>query len=229
MVFVDLFSGCGRFSAAFSCCGAGAQEWDLKHGQKYAMGSSAEFHRMWNALASLLRDERLLGVRLAPVCTTWSIARRPVVRSRHFLWGLPGLNEKDAAQTKTANRCIRNELKLIDWLLTHNVPCSIENPQSSKLWMLRFFRWHMAQGRLQKVVAHFCQFNESWRKATTFLCAGLSAASTLSRLCIGRKGMCSARGKAHQQLSGSHPQLHIPWTKVSEPYRVALCSALSSI
>lgn len=229
MVFVEVFAGCARLSRAVRRRGPQTQAWDILYDAKYDMEDPVSFARLFSELKSLLKQERLLGVHLAPPCTTWSIARHPMVRSRKWLWGLPHLAGKARAQVLSANRVIKNVLTLIDWLIVNNVPCSVENPQSSRLFLLPFFRLHIAAERLKPVVCHFCQFGEAWRKATTFLCGGLSNTGALALKCSGRNGICSRTQRRHIALSGTHPERRIPWTKVAEPYPVQLCSTLAGI
>ena len=80
------------------------------------------------------------------------------------------------------------------------------------------------------VTVDFCSYGTMWRKRTHILFGNVPEcrlAHFHGRLCYGR-GVCSFSGKAHTELSGTHPTRRVPWTKVAEPYPKGLNRDLAS-
>ena len=79
------------------------------------------------------------------------------------------------------------------------LPASLENPFSSRLWLVprlcRIRRWPTARF----IKTCFCMWGKPWRKNTGFLSLNLSL-DDASRVCTGR--LCSRTGRRHYVLEG---------------------------
>eukprot|EP00959_Pyramimonas_sp_CCMP1952_P017079 362654-Pyramimonas_sp.AAC.1 len=82
---IEVFSGCGAFSKAARRRGVEAFPFDVLQG---AAGDVTR-RPVQRRIRRLLAHPRCLGILLAPPCTTYSNARRPMIRSREFIEGLP--------------------------------------------------------------------------------------------------------------------------------------------
>ena len=96
------------------------------------------------------------------------------------------------------------------------VPCFLENPRSSKLFLApplaRLLKLHSCQ----EFVSDYCQYGAPWRKITK-VCAWFGTSETPCARCSGADKLCSRTGKPHIHLAGKSPQ-GVNWTKVAEAY-----------
>ena len=92
-------------------------------------------------LIGCMQSGLILGVWIAFPCTTFSIARRPALRSREFLTGLPSLRDDKKAQKAilAGNRTLSAALRFAKVCGRLKIPTIFENPQSSLAWQDR--RW----------------------------------------------------------------------------------------
>ncbi len=159
-------------------------------------------------------------------CATFSRARYPAIRSRRHLWGIPNVSETDKQILNISNKVTKNALILIDICLTYAVPITIENPHSSMLWQLPFFRRNLKSGRLQQTVLDFCQYGEPWRKRTLFASSGIPNMDKIGLRCTGKNRICSKTKVEHVILRGRHKSGK-NMTKAAEPYPWELCRRLA--
>jgi hypothetical protein len=70
-------------------------------------------------------------------------------------------------------------------------------------------------------------FGMQWRKSTSFLHVHVDLSRIGDMRCLGaRRGLCKRTGRPHRILSGKTPEGTF-WTKIAEPYPVALCKMLA--
>jgi hypothetical protein len=170
-------------------------------------------------------------------CTSFSMARRgppppargppPPLRSRELPWGLPGLCEKDVERLRVGNLLARFTIRYALLCLEFKVPFMIENPLTSRLWVLPPMIKLLKQPGVQVVVVDFCQFGTRWRKSTKLVFGNVPEAALEDlklRRCGGR-GVCSRTGKPHLVLSGTAPNGKF-WTLIAQPYPKLLCKMM---
>ena len=223
----DLFSGQGGVAHQCRQLGYAAKEWELCRGSQFDLTKPS-------VLSKLKRDvqQRLvLAVMLAPPYSSFSTARDRtcVIRNEQYPWGLPEhlLPPADQQQVQNGNACFRAAIQIIKWLNALRIPWMLENPASSKCWLLPQLQKVEASSCCTVVFTDFCQFGTLWKKRTEFLCGNLDSqdVARIGRLCQG-KGICSRTQKKHFQLSGSNHQ-GVPWTRVAQLYPAQLCKQLA--
>ena len=138
-------------------------------------------------------------------CSSWSNARRPMIRSAASLFGLPSALRDDRTRSLilAGNATLRSAQAIAWSCWKHGVPAVFENPQSSLAW--RTPRWVrlQEQDNVFAIVCDQCQFGSEWRKATRLLLVHVSQGAKLERRCHGKNGVCSRTGRPHVQVIGS--------------------------
>lgn len=227
---MDLFSGEGGVAKACTEMGFRAKEWDIKHGVQHDLTKPAVVKR----LISEAKRGRVLACMMAPVCTSFSVARdrTKVIRNRQYPWGIPFhlLTEKERQSIILGNKCFRTCLKLMKVFDQLHIPYILKNPATSKAWFLPEMILHSQQSHIKMIRADFCQFNTPWKKPTLFMCANVDPIELhrLSKTCSGPRGQCSRTKAPHFLLSGSRRDGR-PWTQIAQPYPRRLCVSLAHI
>ena len=219
--FLEVFSGCARLSRACAEKGIPAEAWDVLYGPSCNMLDPS-------ASASLLervRKGEFSAVHLGLPCTSWSLARRsdgrgPMpLRSDESIMGLPSLKASDKQKVAESNQLLEFALQVIEICQQLRVPWTLENPQSSRLWLVPAIRQLLQHGA-RKVEASFCAYGMPWRKATTFLAGNFSSLHFLT--CSGSFRRCSRTGANHLPLVGKS-STGIWLTGLVQPYPEQLC------
>lgn len=211
---LDLYSG--RFGVAKQMIKAGAP-WVLTYEWNRSAGEDLLQDEVRQTIRLLLRGGAFKTMGAAPICSSFSIAVTPPVRSRRFPRGLPGF--RHTMRKKVADGNSHNDfmIDLVDICGLCGVTYFVENPDTSFWWaQRRWKRWQLASsGDIFRLC--FCRFGTPWKKATRI--------ATNSRL-AGCRMMCTCR-KKHRQLRGMRPTKRIPWTLVAQPYPLGLCRLLA--
>ena len=220
----DCFSGCGGVSRCVEAAGFPTHQWDIKHGA----GGDLTAELVIRQLISDIRAGRVLAVMLAPPCSSFSIARdrNSQVRTSEWPGGLPNLPARLQAVVHTGNRCARAALRVIRTCLAEGVPFAMENPRTSRIFLLPGFRQIVRNPAVHERVIDFCQYGVRWKKPTKFIIGHVSpdGSHRLCRRCHGRR--CSRTGRAHLHLTGHAPG-GVPWTLVAQPYPAEVNEALA--
>ena len=155
---MDLFAGHGGVSEACEKLGYFTKQWDIKHGPMHDLTDRSVVKR----LIRDIRKGRVLGVMMAPVCTSFSRARdrTKVIRSLRFPWGIPKrfLSEKEALSIKLGNACFRSCIQLIHVLNLYSIPWILENPWMSRCWQLPPIRQLLQKNSAFLCRGDFCQW-----------------------------------------------------------------------
>ena len=224
---MDLFAGSEGLSKAVARFGFRAKQWDMRHGSAHDLTSPQVVRRILREI----RRRRVLAVMLAPVCTSFSVARdrAKVIRTRSHPWGIADhlLTEKEKASVQLGNACFKTCLRILKELDKYRIPYLLEDPATSKAWWLPDLALRLTQAHATVITADFCQFGAKWRKRTTFLAGHIQHDDLhrLQRVCTGKGGFCGRTGCKHWQLTGSSGG--VPWTKIAEPYPQKLCTSLA--
>ena len=219
--FLEVFSGCARLSRACAERGIPSEAWDVLYGPSCNL-----LHPSVSAsLLERLRKREFCAVHLGLPCTSWSLARRfdgrgpAPLRSDESLMGLPNLKASDKRKVAQSNQLLEFALRVIEICQQLRVPWTLENPQSSRLWLVPAVRQLLLHGAT-KVEASFCAYGMPWRKATTFLAGNFSSLRFLT--CNGSFRQCSRTGAPHLPLVGKSSSG--AWlTGLAQPYPEQLC------
>jgi hypothetical protein len=140
---------------------------------------------------AVVRLKRASGVspvgHFAPPCSTYSVARRPRLRSAAHPRGLPRgqLTADQKALVKYANKVTANVFKLMQGLAADGVPHCFEQPVSSMMLKDVAFRSWASRWGAQRVVVDHCQFGCPYRKRTVIWGFPSGLLDGLSKTCDG--------------------------------------------
>ena len=145
-------------------------------------------------------------------CNSFTRARRAPTWSRMpsalrgdkpaDLWGLPNLSEADQAKVEVGNALFLFSIKVIRASVQFGVPGYMENPRSSRVWLMAEI-----QELLEAELAFFvdfdmCQYGTAWKKPTRLLIWGVAPGSVTLKRCCAKGSICSRSGLKHQALTG---------------------------
>ena len=142
------------------------------------------------------------------------------------------LSAADTEKVLDSNACALSTLKIIELCDKYHLLWIVENPHTSKLWLLQEFAQLIASPHTQRSAS------------LTFVFApghGGSARSSCLEMCLFRtwigfplhcqtpSGSCSFRHRGHfHDLTGAGPG-NVPWTKLAQLYPPGLCKDLEHI
>ena len=160
-------------------------------------------------LMQLVAAGRVLYLHVGPPCTTFSLARKPALRSKRVPYGFDAKEPKTVEGNRLFLRCLT--LLRLQFLAGH--PGSLEHPATS---LARYLPPMLrASGVwLDPVKLSMCQWGAPWRKDTHFHVVNAPFMSEL--------GVCCAGGHDHVVLSGSN-------TSKAAEYPAALCRKWASL
>lgn len=154
----------------------------------------------------------------APVCSSFSVAVTPPVRSTRQPRGIRGL--RPSMRRKVADGNSHNDYmaSLVSLCEAYGVVYWVENPDTS--WWWRQKKWRRFRSTHSNGIFRccFCRFGTGWKKPTRI--ATNTALKGLTMWC-----KCRSR---HLVLRGMHPTKRIPWTLVAQPYPRGLCALLAA-
>ena len=216
---IDLFSG--RRGVARQMVTFGAP-WVMTVDFEHGPGQDLLDPTLRQKIRRLIELKAVITLGAAPVCSSFSVAVTPPVRSSTHPRGIRGLRpsmRKKVADGNSHNDYLAELLLLCDSL---DIAYWVENPDTS--WWWRQKRWKKFRRTTSPLIFRccFCRFGTGWKKptrvATNTMLGGLSM-------------WCCCKG-SHILLRGNHPVKKIPWTLVAQPYprgfsrllAAALCS-----
>ncbi len=212
---LDLFSG--RCGVAKAMIRLGAP-WVLTFDYERGPGQDLLCEDTRKKLVRLFELKAFSSMGAAPICSSFSIAVTPPVRTTRCPRGIRGLKpsmRKKVSEGNSHNDYMMDLLMLCELLA---IPYWIENPDSSWWWRQR--RWRRFRDSRSPHVFRccFCRFGTKWRKATR-----IATNTSLAGLRL----WCQCAGN-HIPLRGMHPTKKIPWTLVAQPYPRGLCQLLAA-
>ena len=178
----------------------------------WKMGSEANLldEKVQQKVFSLLELRAVAVYGSALICSSFSKAVTPAVRSPRFPRGLPKMRKTMRLKVKQGNQHSDFNAKAIYLAEEGGIYFWLENPDSSYLWIQRGYERFRAPDSPWLYRADFCRFGTRWRKRTR-------VATSVPGL-QGRRVLCRCKPPLHFQLRGQHPTLRVPWTAVAEPY-----------
>lgn len=143
------------------------------------------------------------------------------------LRGYPDLRPCDVKNVKVGNIAWINTFKMTKACIKYQVPWILENPKSSRTWLM----WHA--NRLEPPgastdVASSCQHGTRLRKDTKSMHMMLPSLSNNLKQCHPKSYKCSRSGPRHFQLCGVDPEPKRFWIVIAKFYPPKLCSHMWS-
>ena len=217
---IDLFSGSRRYARA--CLRAGA-EWVLPYDiLDDAVGQNLLSPAVRAEVENLMRSGCFVGGGAGPVCSSFSKAITPPVRTQQHPEGISSVSEAMRQKIADGNSFAAWTAKVIRLATTLHLPLWIENPDGSWLWqqpcMQAILSTLTSVSPYGLLRVDYCRFGTPWRKRTRFL-------TTMP--CVFDTCLFCAGCRAHTVLRGHAPN-GVLWTRIAEPYPHALCTLLAS-
>ena len=202
---LDLYSGRMGVAKCMARCGC---PWIVTFDWERDSSEDLLSPTLQGKIKFLIGDGAVSSFGAAPICSSFSVAVTPPVRTSQFPRGRPGLSPGMRLKVQQGNQHNDFVADCIDGCIDHYVTYWVENPDCSWWWRQR--RWRHQRASFSKRVFRctFCRFGTAWRKATRV--ATDSALAGLRMLCT-----CD---RPHVALRGMHPVKKIPWTLVAQPY-----------
>ena len=167
----------------------------------------------------LVRHRAVLLLGSAVICSSFSIAITPPIRSKRFVRGVPWMKPSFKQKVKEGNSHSDFMAELLFLAEEHHVHFWMENPDSSFIWKMKGFKRYLEPSSSWTFRTDFCRHGTPWRKRT-------KVATSLPSL-RGLRMLCKCL-TPHLPLRGMHPHLRVPWTKVAEPYPKSLCRMIAA-
>ena len=168
-----------------------------------------EKHYVVSWLVFMLTEKRLLGFFLGPPCTTFSIMRRPRLRSKQQPFGF----EPEDNQTHLGNVLAHRSGQITYVGHTSGAAGLLETPYSSYMKHLPFWNILRRLDGASEVRSDSCRFGSVHLKSFRFLGVNVDTSKLALR--------CKCAGK--------HVQVQEGYTKVSAIYSDALATTLASV
>ena len=204
--FIEIFAGSARVTAAVAARGISVgPPIDLSRSEEHDVGSSLVMR--W--LSHLIVERLVMAFMIEPVCTTFSIMRRPALRSKDMPLHFDPADPQTCVGTTLALRSLQS----MDWADRHDVAGLLENRFSSKIRYLP--SWSHVQGLPSVTMCRCdsCRFGSPHLKSFRFLGAHVDLDPVSLR--------CRCTSK-HLQIQGA-------LTKKSAVYTEELADALSAV
>ena len=199
--FLELFSGCAHLSQACASLGIPCEAWDIDYGE----ACNVLTPKVAAVLLHHIAKGEFSAVHLGMPCITWSRARRDdgrgprALRDDHAgLFGLPSLMPWERRKVQEGNQLLEFSLQVIACCQKLGLPWSLENPLTSRVWLVPAMQRLQTQGATF-VNTCYCMYGMPWRKATAFLCGNFNLSL---RTCEGSFRCCERSGKAHVHVVG---------------------------
>lgn len=213
--FLDVFSGERGVAAALARRGHWSLCVDLAHGP----GEDVMDPKLQRRLKLLVTLGAFRGAGGGPVCTSFSTAITPPVRSSSAPYGLDSASDKMKIKIEEGNQMALWFFAFLEFCLKQGLQIWMENPATS--FMFRLPEWQALLQRwpsVQPWLVDYCRYGTRWRKRTKFYTDGLLG---------GRRDLCRC-GKPHQLLRGRSATHKKSWTAVAQPYPKHVCEELAS-
>lgn len=211
---LDLYTGKGGVARAMIRKGA---PWILSFEILRSASEDLLDPQLQEVIKELLESDVFATVVMAPVCSSYSIAVTPPVRSRRHPRGLPGLRISMRQKVRTGNLHSDFVISVVAICIAGEIWYFIENPDTSFMWHQKGWERYVEPTSPSVFRCCFCRFGTSWKKPTKF-----GTNTSLG----GTKMWCVCKTK-HVQLRGMHPERKIARTLVAQPYPRGLCNLLA--
>lgn len=205
--FLDLYSGKKGFARAAVKLGA---PWvltvDILDGAQADLLSSEVRKKIW----ILLKAKVFIHLSAAPICSSFSTAIIPPVRSR----AEPRSMREKILEGNSHSKFVA---ALIAFCIMNSIAYWAENPDSSFMWKQPEWLRLPRKMHLKFFRVDFCRHGTPWRKRTRFITSG--RLGNVRELCT--------RDHVHTILRGRSSKHRMSMTKLAEPYPFSLCKQLA--
>ena len=208
--YLDLFSGERGVANYLATQGCWSICVDITHGAN----EDLTLPSLRTDLKDLVEKLCFVGMGGGPVCTSFSTAITPPVRSKDEPYGMSTASDKMKIKMAEGNEMTLWFFSLIDLGLRLGLAVWIENPCMS--WMFRLPDWYAMQDRWPDLgfwTVDYCRYGMEWRKRTRVAC-NLSLAQS--------KKLCQCSGP-HRLLRGRSKEHKMSWTRVAQAYPSGFC------
>ena len=205
---LDLYSGVGGVAKALVRDGC---PWVITF--EITRSSDEDLLQPWlqQALIELLKTGVVALLGSALVCSSFSVAITPPIRSSVYPRGVPWMAIGMKKKVKEGNEMSDYQAVLHDLCIDLEIYFWTENPDGSHLWRQRKHRRYRLADSPHLFRFDMCRFGTRWRKRTRI-------ATNVPKLC-GLRMLCRCPdGVQHVPLRGQHPTKKIPWTRVAQSY-----------
>lgn len=212
--FLDLFSGERAVAEELA---AETGTWVLCFDIAHSPSEDLLDESLQAKLEELLTLKTFLGVGAAPVCSSFSTAITPAVRTALEPYGISTCSERMKEKLADGNAMALWVFHFLELALILQLGVWLENPINS--WMFRLPEWRRLKDKygLDYWVVDYCRFGKKWRKRTRF--ATNTAISGMKTLCKGNH--------VHQMLRGRSHVHRMSWTLVAQPYPRGVARAVA--
>ena len=197
--FIEIFAGASLITDYLS-------EMGFVCGAPVELSSSSQYNLEWTHVASwitfLLGEKRLLAFFLCPPCTTFSIMRRPALRSTEVPYGF----DVDDPQTRTGNVLANRSCQIMTVGAQNDAVGLLETPFSSRLKCMPAYRSVASLPQCQMVRADSCRFGSIHQKGFRFLGLNISL-DPIALKCICTQKHVQVQGKYTKGSAVYTPQL----------------------
>lgn len=177
-------------------------EWNRSAGEDLL----AETNRSMIAKMMLAGCFNTMGA--APICSSFSVAITPPVRSKAHPRGIPGVRPSMRLKLRQGNSHNDFMKDLVDLCDALKLTYFVENPDSSWWWRQKKWGKWRDSGSKHCFRVCFCRFGCRWKKPTR----------VATNSCLAGEKMWCSCASPHLQLRGTHPTRRIPRTLVAQPY-----------
>ncbi len=163
-------------------------------------------------------------------CSSFSIARSgrpPPLRDAQHPKDLLNLSDAEQRLVYIGNTLAQFSASILNLSRRLGLPCTLENQQTSRIWLYLSILQIRNLGDVSDVVVHFCEFGAPGRKATRVLGCNINL-GPLERCICQRpcRGTRARSGSPHVQLRGTDSTGG--WkTRGAQTYPRRFCTALA--
>ena len=204
--FLEIFSGASKVTIAVAALG-------LVCGPPIDLSISEEYNVEWLHVISwisfMVCEKRLLAFICEPPCTSFSLMRRPALRSRLCPFGF---NVKNL-QTKNGNLLAHRSLQLLSTARVNGTAGLLETPFGAMTRYLPSFRRLLDHPEVSQCRTDSCMFESIHMKPFRFLGVNVDLSPVMKK--------CS-RNHTHVKIEGAY-------TKISATYTDCLAAALAQV
>ena len=212
--FLDLFSGERAVAEELA---ASTGTWVLCFDIAHSASENLLEEKLQSQLEELLTLGTFLGVGAAPVCSSFSTAITPAVRTTDEPYGVSWCSERMKEKLAEGNAMAFWVFRFLELALALHLGVWLENPINS--WMFRLPEWRALREKygLDYWVVDYCRYGKKWRKRTRF---------ATNTVIAGIKTLCKGNHE-HLMLRGRSPVHRKSWTLVAQPYPRGVARAVA--
>ena len=214
--YLDLFSG---ERGVARCMIEGSYTWAVTFDIAHGASQNLILPLVRSTLERLIRCGVFFCIGMAPVCSSFSVAITPPVRTKDCPEGVADVSGKMHVKITEGNDMCSWVLQLCILALELNILFWVENPAGS--WFFKQKGWLKMLDEFSATVGFwtvdYCRYGTLWRKRTK-ICT-----NSLLRSC---KTLCD-RTHRHLALRGRSKEHRKSWTLVAQPYPKGVCRSIA--